>query len=700
MASEMVGRKLGHYEVLAKLGEGGMGEVYRAEDTTLARQVALKVLPAAVASDPDRLSRFEREAKVLAALVHPNIVTIFSVEKSGGVLFLTMELVEGRTLSQLISKGGMPIARFFELAIPLADALAAAHERGIIHRDLKPGNVMVSDDGRVKILDFGLAKLKREELSVDSSQMQTEPLTEPGLVVGTLSYMSPEQLEGKDLDARSDIFSLGCLMYEMLAGRRPFRGDSTAGRLAALLRDEPPPLTGYNPTVAGLIERCLRKDVNQRIQSAAELKSALEAALESPTEPDQPSVAVFPFVNMSGVEGDEYLCEGLAEEIINVLTRIPGLRVIARTSSFVVGRMELDVREAGAKLGVGTILEGSVRHVGTQVRITAQLVDTSDGSHLWSERFERELTDVFALEDELAEAIANRLRVGLNERERERTRQEPDLEAHRLFLEGRYYFARGTPEALGRAKECFERALDRDPAFAVAYDSLAELYWYLGLFGAAPPQEAFSQSTWHALHALELDESLAETHALLGMLRKELDYNWPEVERENRRARDLNRDSPLVRLRYAISGLLPHGHMDEALVEVEAALRSDPLSLFVRWWYAAMAYLGRRLDLLAEEGQHMVALDPTHVLGHWVVAIASSERGADDEALAEFEKAHQLSGEVPFTMGYLAYANGRAGRTEAVLELLEQAKAFAAEAYMPPSTLALGYVGLDDWGNA
>jgi serine/threonine-protein kinase len=383
-----------------------------------------------------------------------------------------------------------------------------------------------------------------------------------------------------------------------------------------------------------------------------------------------------------------------------VLTRVPGLRVIARTSSFAVGRMGLDVREAGARLDVASILEGSVRRAGRRVRVTVQLVTTSDGSHLWSENFDRELTDILALEDEIAEAIAERLRVGQREEDRGQRRAPVDPEAHALFLEGRHHFARGTPEAMARAMGCFERALELDPAFALTYDSLAELYWYLGFFGGVRPREAFSQGIWYSMRALELDDTLAETHALRGMLRKELDYNWPEVDRELKRARELNQESPTVRLRYAISVLMPHGRVDEAAAEVAAMLQSDPLSLIVRWWVSTVEYLARRPERTLDEGRHMVELDPNHFLGHLVTGLACTERGALDEAVAAFEKARDLSSGVPITIGYLSLAYGRAGRRADALKLLEQMGAMAEEAYVPPSTFALGHVGLGDWDAA
>jgi serine/threonine-protein kinase len=680
-----------------------MGEVYKARDTRLGRFVAVKVISAKLGSDPLALSRFEREAKAVASLSHPNILAIHDYGREGDVSYAVMELLEGETLRERLSEGPLPMSEAQEIAVQIASGLVAAHEKGIIHRDLKPGNVFITGAGHVKILDFGLARIIPQGplAGARPSAVATEALqTHPGTALGTVGYMAPEQARGLPADARSDIFAFGVIFYEMLAGKRPFERDSAIDTLAAILRENPPPIPGLSPETARLVERCLHKDAVARFQSAAELKVAIESGAVTRSDIAGPSIAVFPFVNMTGTKKDDYLCEGLAEEIINDLARIPGLRVIARTSAFAVGRMGLDVREAGARLNVGSILEGSVRREGRRGRMAVQLVATSDGSHLWSERYDRELTDILALEEEIAASVAARLRGELMRGNRQRRHPATDAEAQAAYLEGRYYFARGTPEALAKAKTCYELAIARDPGFALAFDSLAELFWFLGFFGNVPPREAFSQSTWYAMRALELDDTLAQTHALLGMLRKELDYNWPEVERELRRARDLDRESPLVRLRYAISQLLPQGRVVEAMAEIDGMLVTDPLSLFVRWWVAITAHLARQPERVVEEGRHMIALDPTHFLGHWALGIGLNDAGAVNEAVASLERAHELSGGIPFTLGFLAYVYGRAGRCDDTRRLLDSASELAGTGYVPPTTFLMGYVGLEDWDAA
>jgi len=699
----LVGQTVSHYKILGHLGGGGMGIVCKAQDLRLDRFVALKFLPSDLTRDLEAKERLIREAKAASSLEHTNICSVHEIGEHDGQMFIVMGYYEGETLNKKIKRGPLPINEILNISGQIAQGLSKAHEAGIVHRDIKPANVIVTKDGVAKILDFGLAKGSGGTL-----------LTRSGTTLGTVAYMSPEQARAEDIDGRSDIWSLGVVLYEMTTGRLPFSSVYEQALVYCILNEQPAPLGSLRidspPELERVVNHTLQKDPEKRYQRMEELlydlrsiqtgAGSAKSSAVSGGDKTVPSIAVLPFVNMSSDPENEYFSDGLAEEIINALTRIPGLRVIARTSSFVVGRLGLDVREAGTRLGVQSILEGSVRRAGSRVRVTAQLVSVRDGSHIWSERYDRELTDLLVLEDDVAAAITERLRGELGRTGAERKRPAVNHEAYVSFLEGRHHFARGTPEALVKAIACYQRAIEQDTGFALAYDSLAELHWFLGFYGNARPRDAFSTSTWYALRALELDDTLAETHALLGMLRKELDYNWPEVDRECHRALELNRESPLVRLRYAISSLMPHGRVTEAAVELETVVQADPLSIPTRWWLAVMLNFSRQLERMDAEGRHIIALDPNHFLGHWVIGMHRDAIGAGTQAVAALEKAHELSGGSPFTMGFLAYACGRAGRQDDARRLLARAQAIATESYVPPSTFALGHVGLNEWDAA
>jgi len=453
------GTKLGPYEIAAPLGAGGMGEVYRARDTRLDRDVALKVLPSEAALDPERIARFEREAKAVAALRHPNIVTIHSIEEAGGIRFITMELVEGRPLTEVIAPPGISLERFVEIAIPLADAVQSAHAKGVVHRDLKPANVMLDDGGRVKVLDFGLAKLSMPSSAArDETASLASPLTQAGALLGTLGYMSPEQITGGEVDARSDIFSLGVIFHELLSGARAFRGEHPAAILYSVVNDAAPRLPArLGAPAAALVDRCLRKAPHERFASAGDLRAALErlrgaaeggaggarGATATPTEaapsPREKSIAVLPFTNVSADPENEYFADGMTEEIIGALSRIASLRVAARTSCFSFKNKSPEIKQVGDALRVGSVLEGSVRRAGNRVRITAQLVDVADGYQIWSERYDRELTDIFELQDEIAGEIARKLQVSLAAAPA-RERRTRNVEAYDLYLKGRFYW--------------------------------------------------------------------------------------------------------------------------------------------------------------------------------------------------------------------------------------------------------------------
>ncbi|HEX3112668.1 MAG TPA: protein kinase, partial [Candidatus Eisenbacteria bacterium] len=556
------GMRLGSYEVLGSLGAGGLGEVYRARDLRLGRDVAIKVLPSEVASSSHRLARFEREARTVASLNHPNIVTLYSVEDDQGIRFLTMELVDGRTLSQVLTPGGLSLTRLFALAIPMGDALVAAHERGIIHRDLKPGNVMVTRDERVKILDFGLAKMTGREEHGDATI--TASLSREGSVMGTVPYMAPEQLRGGETDARSDLFAFGIILYEMVTGRRPFVGDSSAEIASSILRDAPEPLTAVRPDCPVELDRivmgCLEKNPRERTQTALDVVNAIRR-LRKTVEGGAPaqasraaSIAVLPFVNRSPSADDEYFSDGLTDELLNVLAKIQGLRVTARTSAFHFKGKDVTIPEVGKALNVATVLEGSVRKAGNRVRISVELVRVSDGSHIWSETYDRTFEDIFAVQDAIAQAVVRELKTALLGGASHgdaigRARAEvavaakgrgSDPEAHRLYLLGRHLLGRGSREDTTMAIRYLKEALDRDPRNALAWAELARAHIIEGGHGWVSVEVGYGHARDAAERALELEPDLAEAHARMGWIQMYHDRDSRLAEASYHRALELS----------------------------------------------------------------------------------------------------------------------------------------------------------------
>lgn len=597
--------RLGTYEILGSLGAGGMGEVYRAKDLRLGREVAVKVLPEEVASSPDRLARFEREARTVAGLNHPNIVTLFSVEEENGTRFLTMELVEGETLSKLVTPG-LPLSRILELSIPLTDALVAAHEKGVIHRDLKPGNVMVTREGRVKVLDFGLAKIAADEDSAAPKSIAGTvdlPLSGDGQILGTVPYMAPEQIRGETVDARSDLFALGIILYELATGRRPFSGATLADVSSSILRDTPEPLSRVRGDLPGdlarIVDRCLEKNPRERAQSALDvnnelrsLRKTLERGGSEHTASDRvASIAVLPFVNRSASADDEYFSDGLADELLNVLAKIRGLRVVARTSSFQFKGKSDDIATIGQKLNVATVLEGSVRKAGNRIRVSVQLVRVSDSSHLWSETYDRTLEDIFAVQDDVAQSVVKELRTALLGEEADSDAsgaakaevakaakgRTTDSEAHRLYLLARHLVDRLTRDDIAKAIEYLKQALDLDPDFALGWTELGRAYARQAGFGWAPVTEGFSRAREAVERGLALEPDLAEGHTHRGWIQMYHDRDWRAAEASHARARELAPGNAEVLSAY---GVLAYdvGRLEEAIELYRRALEQDPLS--------------------------------------------------------------------------------------------------------------------------
>jgi len=701
----MLGQTIAHYRIIEKLGEGGMGVVYKARDLHLDRFTALKVLPPEKVADPERKRRFVQEAKAASALNHPNIITIYDISSDQGVDFIAMEHVAGKSLEQLIRHKALRLEEALKYAVQIAQTLAAAHAAGIIHRDLKPGNIMVTKEGCVKVLDFGLAKLSQRETSESNATVTLEAATEEGTILGTVAYMSPQQAEGKKVDARSDIFSFGSVFYEMLTGRRAFRGESAASVLAAILRDEPEPVSqiveGLPREAERILSQCLRKNPGERFASATDLKSALETLHSAPAiQEARPTIAVLPFANLSADKENEYFSDGLAEEIINALTKLPGLRVTARTSAFALRGKDLDVREIGARLNVGTILEGSVRKAGNRIRVTAQLINVAGGYHLWSERYDREMTDVFAIQDEISQAIVDKLRVQLVPGQPLVKRYTDNLEAYNLYVKGRYYLNKRSREALVKGREFLEQAIALDPNYALAYCGIAEFYWMSAHWGFLAPNEAMPQSKSAALKALQLDDTLPEAHCALGSVLGIYDFDWREAEREFKRALELNPASPTVHARYAFFLLRPIGRLEEATAEIDRALELDPLAAFFHLHLAYLFWVRRQYDRAIQQFRNTIEMEPSHYVGHWLLGVTYAQKGMFEEAIAARSRAFELSGRAPIMVATLAEGYAAMGRTSEAQKLLAELQELAQKTFVPAISIAWVYIGLRETDRA
>ena len=657
------GIRLGAYEILGPLGAGGMGEVYRARDLKLGREIAIKVLPAAYASSPASVARFEREARTVAALNHPNIVTLYSAEESDGVPFLTMELVAGETLATLVAPGGLPLERILDIAVPVADALVAAHERGVVHRDLKPGNIMVTLDGRLKVLDFGLATIASGAAPAGGpslAETAAPAATGEGAREGTFPYMAPEQIRGEAADARSDLFAFGVLLYELAAGRRPFAGATWSEVAASILRDTPEPIARLRPDLppdlGRIVLRCLEKDRRERIQTALDvanelrpLRSGSGVSARAATAPERvATIAVLPFVNQSPDPEDEYFSDGLTDEFINVLAKIRGLRVAARTSSFTFKGRGASIAEVGRALNVATVLEGSVRKLGNRVRISTHLVKVSDGYYLWSEAYDRTFDDIFAVQDDIARSVVHELRAALLGEEsgsaadhrvsadvaRAVKGRATDPEAHRLFLQARHLFGRFSREATEKTIEYLHQALALDPEFALAWAELGRAYSREAGFGWTSAPEGYRRAREALARSLELEPDLAEGHGYIGWLRMTYDLDWKGARASYRRALELAPNN--VRARNGAGGLAYNlGRTDEAIEHFQQVLAQDPLDALAHNNLGHMFLAGGRFAEAEAACRSALDLAPQSFFTRALLALVLVAQGRGSEALEE-----------------------------------------------------------------
>jgi serine/threonine-protein kinase len=627
------GTRLGPYEIESLIGSGGMGEVYKAHDGRLNRTVAIKRLMA------DDVSRFQSEARAIAAINHPHICQIYDV----GPDYLVLEYLQGETL-------GSPVTRdeAVRLASQIADALHAAHERGILHRDLKPANVMVLRQGgttHAKLLDFGVARLT----SADPGATRTLA----GEVMGTPAYMSPEQAAAKPLDARSDVFSFGAVLYELLAGTRAFTGDSTAQILSAVLRDDPGPLEAP-AALQQIVTRCLAKDPDRRFQTMADVRHALQHLTAGGVEVTA-SIAVLPFANLSADRENEYFGDGLAEEIINALAQVAGLKVIARTSAFSFKGKNEDVRTIARALGVTNVLEGSVRRSGDRVRVTAQLIAAADGSHVWSERYDRPMTDVFAMQDDIAYAITDALKGKLGGALASPRHYTPRLPAYESFLRGRAHLTQFTADAWNRAKGQFEQAIALDAKYADPHAELALGYFICGMHGIRPMREVAPFVRAEVERALDLNPSDPRPRFLSGAIALVHDYDWKAAETHFAASMDATDVSGHARWIYASLYLRGLGRFEDSADEMGRAVQQDPLNATWHAIWGAHLFDAERFDQAIAEAQRATELEPNYFIAQHLLGEAYWASGKWSQAMAAFERAYQLA---PWTItaGWLAAA--------------------------------------------
>jgi eukaryotic-like serine/threonine-protein kinase len=773
------GTKLGRYEIRAKIGEGGMGEVYLAEDLQLHRKVALKALPADVASNRDRMRRFKQEATAAAALNHPNIAHIYEIGEHEELNFIAMEFVDGHTLRQLFDSEA-DLAKMLRYLQHTAEGLAKAHAAGIVHRDLKPDNIMVTRDGHAKILDFGLAKLIEPRQTsrtrgAEASELATAILSQqsiPGTVLGTVGYMSPEQAQGKtkEIDQRSDIFSFGCILFEAVTDQRPFEDESTIKALHKIIYEPAPPISELNPSAPAelqrIVRRCLAKDPDERYQTikdvAIELKELRRSeagvtptgrtARETKTTPRESgtpntsqigtqvssaeylvsgikqhklslgiasillvigvvslgfylrsrnpqvaieSIAVLPFENQSSDPNSDYLSDGITESIINSLSQLPNVKVMARTTVFRYKGKETDAQKIGKELGVAAVLTGKVLKQGDTLAIQADLVRVSDGSEIWGDKYTRKLADIFAVQGDLAREISDRLRLQLSGAQRERLTKHSteNPEAYELYLKGRYYYYKGTEAEMKKASDYYQQAIEKDPNYALAYVGLADSYGIASTY-LLPPKQAYAKVKEAVLKALQIDDGLGEAHATWGTYKFYYERDWQGAENEYRRAIALNSNSVDAAIWYSYY-LDASGRFDEAMAQANRARQLDPLSLISNTGVAEAYYYARQYDRCIEAFRKDLEIDQDDTFTHLFTGAAYQQKSMYSEAITEYEKARRIENS-PWVLASLGNGYAVAGRTADARKVLAELEEMSKQRYVSPYNNALVYAGLGE----
>lgn len=736
----------GRYRIIEELGKGGMGKVYKVLDIETKEKIALKLIKPEIASDKKTIERFRNELTTARKIGHRNVCRMYDLNKENDTYYITMEYVSGGDLKKFIRRSKrLDTSTVIFFAKQICEGLEEAHNLGIVHRDLKPNNIMIDDNGIARIMDFGIART-----------VKGRSITGSGVMIGTPEYMSPEQVEAKDIDQRSDIYSLGIIMYEMLTGRLPFEADTPFAVGIKHQSEIPKNPKELNPLIpddlSEVVLKCLEKDRNNRYQSPREIISELariEEGLPTPDRPvskkktltsreitvkfnmkksfmpifivaaivvvgaviwspwkkrertsvpsDKPSIAVLAFEDLSPQKDQGYFCDGFAESLINTLTKIENLRIPARASSFSFKDKEIDIQEIGKTLSVETVLQGSVQKSGNIIRITTQLINVADGSILWSEQYNREFEDVFTIQDEITMSIVDKLKVSLLSEEKEdlTKRYTKNFEAYNLYLKGRFHWNKRNEEEVKIGINYFQEAIDKDPAYAVAYSGLADCYNALGFYSALPPNEAFPKAKAAAQKAIEIDETLAEAHTSLAYASMYYDWDWSSTDREFKRAQELNASYPTTPHWHA-EYLAAMGRLEEAIAEKKRASQLDPLSMIINTTVGWMYYFSGQYNQAIAQITETLEIDPNFFPAHFWLAQAYEQKGMLQEAILESQKAVTLSGNSTFTETSLAHVFAASGDTAKAKELLEHLKQLSTERYVSAYEIAEVYVGLGE----